>query len=648
MITNIILREGKYILETSRKLLAIIVFVFASPMVPSYIFAQSDRSIYDLQCEYLVNPLGLDVKSPRLTWKIADKSRGAKQSAYRILIGTDSMAIVKGKSDVWDSGKTTGESNLQIYNGSPLKPFDKYFWKVLVWDKAGKKYADSKVASFEMGMMNSKNWEGKWISDTKDIDLKPAAYFRTVIENPKKIKSARAYIAVAGLYEMYINGNKIGDHRLDPVYTRFDRRNIYVTYDVTANLKKGKNAIGVLLGNGWYNHQSLAVWDFEKAPWRNRPTFCLNLRITYEDGSTEVIATNEKWKTSLSPLTLNSIYTGEHYDARLEQPGWNTIDFEDNSWKSVISRDAPSENIVAQALHPIRNVDEIPAQSIERINDTTWIFDLGRNIAGVSQINVKGEEGTVVKLKHGERLYADGSVDLSNIDVYYRPKDDSDPFQTDIFILRGKETEQFMPRFNYKGFQYVEVTSSKPIELNKKSLTAYFMHSDVPQRGKLQSSSPLINKIWEATNNSYLSNLFGYPTDCPQREKNGWTGDGHFAIETALFNFDGITVYEKWIADHRDEQQSNGVLPDIIPTGGWGYGTANGTDWTSSIAIIPWKSTRFMVIADCWKKVMIILKNMLTMYKASVRNTSRLLAGEIGCRLNLPPPLSLHLLSIIT
>ncbi|MDB5021897.1 MAG: alpha-rhamnosidase, partial [Pedobacter sp.] len=200
-----------------------------------------------------------------------------------------------------------------------------------------------------------------------------------------------------------------------------------------------------------------------------------------------------------------------------------------------------------------------------------------------------------------------GKVDLSNIDVYYRPKDSTDPFQTDIWTLNGNPHEEFMPKFNYKGFQYIEVTSTSPLKLNKNSITAYFMHSDVPAIGQISSSNPLIDKLWQATNSSYLSNLFGYPTDCPQREKNGWTGDGHFGLETGLYNFDGITVYEKWLADHRDEQQPNGVLPDIIPTGGWGYGTANGTDWTSTIAIIPWNIYMFYgdskSLSDCYGNI---------------------------------------------
>ncbi len=560
-----------------------------------------------LLCEYLVNPIGIDSKHPRLTWYLQDTRPGAIQKGYKIYVGTDSLDLVNGKGCMWKYTNINSSKNLITYQGNPLVPFTKYYWCVEVWDKDGKKLMPSAISSFEMGMMEMKNWKGSWISDDKDINVKPAPYFRKNFNAAKKIKAARAYIAVAGLYELSINGMKVGNHRLDPVYTRFDRRTVYTSYDVTTQLKMGNNVIGVLLGNGWYNLQSTAVWYFHKAPWRARPTFCMDLRITYDDGSIETITSGKDWKTSLSPIVFNSIYTGEHYDARLEQPGWNTIDFDDSKWDNVINRAAPSPNIVTEAMHPIRNVEEVSANSIRQINDTMYIFDLGRNIAGVSQLNVKGETGTIIHLKHGERLYENGRVDLSNIDVHYRPADKSDPFQTDIFILSGKGEETFMPRFNYKGFQYVEVTSNKPITLTKESLHGYFMHSDIPVLGDVKSSNPIIDKIWSATNHSYLSNLFGYPTDCPQREKNGWTGDAHIAIETGLYNFDGITIYEKWLADHRDEQQPNGVLPAIIPTSGWGYEWANGLDWTSTIAIIPWNIYMFYgdtkLLDDCYDNI---------------------------------------------
>lgn len=573
--------------ETNKKTICVqLIAILLS--ITGYAYSSVLPNVNSLKCEYLVSPIGIDVPHPRLTWILADESRDARQTAYQIWVGTDSLAVVKGIADSWQSNKVNNDAALIKYQGKPLQPFTRYYWKVTVWDNIGNKAVTSNIAVFETGMMDKSNWKGSWISDDKDIRENAAPYFRHVFEAGKTVKSARAYIVTAGLYELYINGQKIGNHRLDPMYTRFDRRNLYVSYDVTQQVQKGANAIGVLLGNGWYNHQSTAVWFFNNAPWRGRPAFCLDLRIIYTDGTFETITSNTEWKTALSPTIFNSIYTAEHYDARREQPGWNTINFSDKSWTKSIFRSAPSTNIVSQSVQPVRAVEAIPAKSMTKLGDNLYLFDLGRNISGVSQITLSGERGTIVRLKHAEKLNKSGYADQSNIDVHYRPTDDKDPFQTDIFILSGNGQETFMPKFNYKGFQYVEVSSDKPIEINKENLTGYFMHSDVEAIGKISSSNITINKIWTATNNSYLSNFFGYPTDCPQREKNGWTGDAVIACETGLYGFDGITVYEKWMADHRDEQQPNGVLPSIIPTDGWGYEWGNGPDWTSSIAIIPW------------------------------------------------------------
>lgn len=563
----------------------------------------------DLKTDHLENPIGIDNPHPRLTWRIDAQRQDVRQTAYSIFVGTDPANVASGEKTLWDSGKIVSDRQLATYSGSPLRPFTKYFWKVTVWDGQGNQ-RNSEIQSFETGMMTLSNWRGNWISDGKDIAYKPASYYRktfSIAKNSnKKILSARAYVAAAGLFELYVNGGKIGDHRLDPMYTRFDRRNLYVTHDVTSQIQNGENAIGIILGNGWYNHQSLAVWNFEKAPWRARPAFCLDLRLTYADGSEEIVSTDLSWKWSDSPVIFNSIYTGEHYDARAGQSGWSKPNFDDKQWHGVSLRSAPSQKITSQQLRPIRAVTIFPAKSFKKLDEKNYLYDFGQNMAGVTKIKVSGERGTILRIKHGERLNEHGHVDLSNIDVYYRGDKEKDPFQTDLLILSGGDDE-FMPRFNYKGFRYVEVSADRPVALQEGSLTAYFMHSDVPPIGKIQSSNDLINRLWRAANNSYLSNLMGYPTDCPQREKNGWTGDGHFAIETALYNFDAITVYEKWLADHRDEQQPNGVLPDIIPTGGWGYGTANGLDWTSTIAIIPWNIYLFYgddkLLADCYENI---------------------------------------------
>lgn len=554
----------------------------ALTLLSSLSFAQP----VNLQCEHLANPIGIDNHNPRLQWQMNDSREGALQTAYQLLVGTDSVEVASGKGNCWNTDRIQGPEMLITYAGKTLLPFTRYYWSVTLWDKDHQKMAASRIASFETGMMHISNWKGEWISDSKDINLKAAPYFRKQFQPSGKVKSARIYMAAAGLYELSINGQRVGNHRLDPMYTRFDRRTLYVTYDVTSLVNAKDVVLGVLLGNGWYNHQSTAVWYFHEAPWRDRPKFCLDLRITYQDGREEIVKSGTDWKTSLSPIIFNSIYTAEHHDARLNQPGWDKPGFDASKWKNTIPVNAPSQNIVAQQLHPIRFVEEISPVKVTKLADQKWVYNLGRNIAGISRISVKGEKGTEIRLKHGERLKTDGSVDQSNIDVHYRPTDDKDPFQTDIYILNGDGVETFWPHFNYKGFQYVEVTSNKPIEIQ--GLTGIFMHSDVPPVGNLNSSNEVLNKIWKATNVSYLSNLYGYPTDCPQREKNGWTGDAHIASETGLYNIDGITVYEKWLADHRDEQQPNGVLPAIIPTSGWGYTWANGPDWTSTIAIIPW------------------------------------------------------------
>jgi alpha-L-rhamnosidase len=521
----------------------------------------------ELQCEHLVSPIGIDARHPRLNWQSP-----VQQKSFRLTVSSGSIVC-------WRAAGSA--ANPVTYVGKPLRPFTRYEWKLQLNNSAA-----SASGTFETGPLSTSDWQGDWISDVKDIHLKPAAEFSKAITVTKPIKSARIYIACGGLYELWLNGQKVGDHILDPMFTRFDRRNLYVTYDVTYQLAKGSNAINVLLGNGWYNHQSTAVWFYDKAPWRQRPCFCLDLRITYMDGTTETISTDKTWSWTLSGISSNSIYTGEHADANAK------LAVIKGEWHPVIVVHAPSEHIVAQALYPIRDCEKLKPLSLKKFSDTDYVFNIGRNIAGVSEITLKAKAGTVIWFKHAERLDSAGHADQSNINYHYRPVGDSDPFQTDVYTLDGK-TDTLRPHFNYKGFRYVEVNSTSAVVLDKSSLVAYFEHSDVPAVGTITSSDTLIDRLWRATNNSYLSNLFGYPTDCPQREKNGWTGDAHTAVETGLYNFDAITIYEKWLTDIRDAQQPNGTIPAIVPTSDWGYDHHNGPDWVSAIAIIPWELYQF-------------------------------------------------------
>ncbi len=559
------------------------VFLFSS-------FRSKEYPVSRLQCEHLPTPLGVDVPNPRLSWQINNDQTGILQSAYRILLGTDSISLLNNNGYIWDSGKIKSDKQLVKYPGV-LAPFTKYFWKVMVWDQKGREIR-SAISFFEAGLITSNNWRGRWISDGKGQDYRPAPCFRKAFTAYKSVKSARAYIAAAGLFELSMNGKKVTNEMLNPMYTRYDKRNLYSTFDVTNCIKSGENVIGIILGNGWYNHQSTAVWSFDKAVWRNRPRFILNIRVVYEDGSVATIFTDENWKTADSPVIQNNIYTAEHYDANKELLGWDASGFNDVSWSYALPVDAPSKNIVSQLMYPIRVKNRLKPIVIEKKSDSCYLFTFPKNLAGVVDLHVKGKKNSILQITQTELLDKNGNPDMSNIDYHYRPTNESDPFQKDIFVLSGR-SDRFSPKFNYKGFQYAEVKSNEPIKLAGKDITALEMHSDVPEAGYIHSSNTTLNKIWEATNNSYLSNLFGYPTDCPQREKNGWTGDAHIAVETGLYNFDALTIYEKWMNDFRDEQRANGVLPCIIPTSVWGYDWANGVDWTSAVAIIPWEIYRF-------------------------------------------------------
>ena len=533
----------------------------------------------DLKCEYTLNPTGVDTDTPRFTWQLPSYSQVKTQMFYQLLVGTDSLKVKKSKSLVWDSGKITSDVNLVAYNGDQLLPNTRYYWAVKVWDAKGHESSFSDLASFQTGLKGS--WSAKWITDVEDTNEKRAPYFRKEIKTKSPIAKATVYMASAGLHELEINGKRVGDAFMNPIYTRFDKRVLYNTYDVTSLLNTD-NVIDVVLGNGWYNHQSTAVWDFHKAHWRARPRFAFEMLLEYKDGTTETVISDTSWKTTFGTIQFNSIYTAEHVDHNKGN----------NVWKQVLEVASPTQKISSQQLPPVRKVTRYPAISCEKVADNTYLFDFGQNMSGITELKIAGPQGAVIRIQHGEQIKA-GRINNEGLEVHSRPTDDKDPFQTDIYTLSGKGEEVFAPKFNYKGFRYAEVTTDSSIELNAENLTAYFTHSDVTPVGSIETSNELINKIWDATNKAYLSNLFGYPTDCPQREKNGWTGDGHMAMETGLFNFDGILVYEKWMDDHRDEQQADGTLPAIIPTAGWGYTWANGPDWTSSMILVPWNVYKF-------------------------------------------------------
>ena len=540
----------------------------------------------DLRTEYLKNPIGLGTRSLRLTWRFEGLN--------------SNLAIAKAKVDIWKNSDRNG-ARIQIIKESAdgslitsvtlpdtLKPLSCYWWNVTVWDDRGKKHPASELASFETAMFSEKEWRAKWISDQQDKEYEPAPLFRKNIEiAAKKILSARAYISATGYYEMSINGKRVGRNYLDPGYTNFEKRVLYSTYDITDLLSKGVNTLAVVLGNGWYNVQGPAIWNFHKASWRNRPRLLAECHIHYADGTEEIIQTDNTWKTSTGACTYNCIYSGDHLDLRLEEKGWESPGFDDSKWKPAIPVPSPSSSLVAQQTPGICITEEFKALDMKKINDRLYVYTFPKNLAGFCRLKVKGDPDTRITLKHGEILQ-DGRLEQRNVNFFFYPRNPGEVFQQDEVILRdADEWIEFMPSFTYHGFQYVEVESSKPVELTKESLTALFVHTDVKSTGYFECSNQTLVKIWEATRQSYLSNLESIPTDCPQREKNGWTADAHISVDLGLLNFDGITVYEKWMNDFIDMQCEQGDITAIIPSSGWGRGKSTGPVWDAALFIIP-------------------------------------------------------------
>lgn len=547
-----------------------------------------------IRCEYLKNPLGIDVATPRFTWEISAGHNG-KQTACRLKVATSPQLLKRGKADVWKSRRVNTDIPRMVYQGPALQAHTRYYWQVEVWSNSRK--LTSEIASFETAKLSITDWhDAKWISDTFDKEFRKAPLLRKSISlEEKNIKNARLYVSGVGYYEFFINGAHVSDRKLEPGYTHFDKRVLYSTYDVTSMLQHGENVLAAELGNGWLNIQSLSVWEFEKARWRMRPRMIAELRITYNDGTVQTIPTDRTWKTNSGACSFNNLYSGEVYDARLVHKGWTIPGFDDKKWMPAMEVEAPAKILTSQQMPPIRVVREVKPVSMRKIDDYTYIYDMGENMTGVCRLQVQGPTGTCVTLAHGELIHDDGTLNQGNIEIYFKREKNGlpqhvDPFeriQTDTYFLSGNGMETYEPRFTYHGFRYVEVASTRPLTLTQESLTGLCMHTDVEPVGNFACSNEILNKLVEASCNSYLGNLFSIPTDCPQREKNGWTADGYVGMDYGLLFYDGITVYEKWMNDFIDNQRERGDLSGIIPSSGWGYADWIGPVWDAALFIIP-------------------------------------------------------------
>ena len=541
--------------------------------------------IVNMQCEYQKSPIGIDMPKPLFSWTYAGDSTW-QQTACRLVLADSPKGLRRGgKGFRWESPWAETERMQAAYTGSErLKPHTIYYWRIEAEGGGGRRHIASPIATFETAKMDRADWTARWIIDGRERTEHVAPLMRRTFEVKGRLSKARLYVSAAAYAKLELNGQRLSTTSLNPGYTHYDRRNLYCTYDATPLLHQGRNVLTAVLGNGFYNEiDRLGVWDFDNAAWHGRPRLLCELRLTYADGHVETVASDESWQATESPFLVNDIYSGDTYDARREPAGTGQHGLDALGWKPCVVAEAPSDRLVAQQM-PATEVDTIyrPA-SLRSIGDSIYIIDFGQNMSGYARLTLQGEAGTQIRVQHGEELDAEGRLNVDRITGLF-DKGKGFGFQTDVYTLSGRR-DVLRPEFTYHGFRYIEVHAHPRMKIKEEDAEALFVHTAMRPTGWFSCSNDTLNLIWKAVRQSYLSNFMSIPTDCPQREKNGWTADAHISQEIGLLNFDSFTSYEKWLEDMADNQRPDGQIADIIPSSGWGFDV--NPVWSAALFIIP-------------------------------------------------------------
>jgi len=550
--------------------------------------SSNEFSVTNLRINTTANPLGIDDSSPNLSWVVQSDKRGTLQTAYEILVSTDKKKLEEGMANYWQTGKITSCATFGIkYGGKPLKSFTRYFWSVRIWSQKDEVSQWSPVGWFETSAMKPSDWTAKWISDQRPLPSKvedfyletPNPLLRKEIILKKDVLSARLYIAGLGYSIAYINGQRVGDHMLDMPWTQFSKQVTYNTFDVSSMLEKGKNAIGIALGNGWYNPMPIKLfrtWNFRNTLTVGKPCLKAQLRITYNDGSIETIVTDQNWKAGEGPVLTNSVYLGELYDARLEKKGWNKPGFDDNGWQDAKLTEGPKGQLIARYMPPVRATRILKPTTMTEPKPGVFLFDFGQNFAGVARLKVKGTKGTKVVMRSGEDIHADGTLNFltvitGQLKAMWKssggPGSPDDPMMINTYILKGDGDEVFTPEFTFSSFRYVEITGF-PVKPDLNSIEGLRMNTDLTETGSFECSNELFNKVQQATKWTFLSNVFSVQSDCPAREKLGYGADLVTTAEAFSYNFDMSNFYRKVVQDFVNDVRPNGGMPEIAPNVG--------------------------------------------------------------------------------
>jgi hypothetical protein len=604
----------------------------------SFNFNQSQDtslSISQLKCSGLENPIGTGMV-PDFSWIFTDNKRGQIQTAYQIVVGSDSETVKNLAGTIWDSGKILSEESAWIrYEGSRLECGKEYFWRVRAWNKDDKLSKWSKTGKFVTGLFTQKDWyNARWIGFEEIPDsllLVPGVhgsgdnlgniakkrttvpYFRKDFSIDKRISRAFVFISGLGQYELYINGDRISDRFLSPGWSDYRKTCFYDGFDITENLRHGLNTVSTIVGNGFYNINRERYRKLVIA--YGAPKMILRLEILYSDGSRKIIVSDETWKTSPSPITFTSIYGGEDYDARMEQIGWNKPGFNEKSWKNVLLVKEPTGILRPETDCPMKVSEIINYKNILPRRDSMYVYDFGQNASGIIKIKIRGEKGQEVRFTPGELL---GEDSLVNQEATGGPYYFS-------YILKGRDEEIWMPRFTYYGFRYIQANGAIPERYpNPRNLPVIediqFLHTrnSSPQVGSFRCSNKLFNSIYELIKWSIKSNLASVATDCPHREKLGWLEQTHLMGNSIKFNYDIHNLYNKIIDDMIEAQLQNGLVPDIAPEYvPFADGFRDSPEWGSACVILPWDMYQWYGDIEAVRKAYPMMKKYLEYLKGT-------------------------------
>jgi len=551
-----------------------------------------------LQVENVDMPLGVDSRHPRLRWKLDSTQRGQLQTAYQVQVASSSERLRAGKPDKWDSGKVLSDNSIEVrYAGEELFSSEKLYWRVRVWGRQNQPSDYSEIAPFDMGLLDASDWGGEWIQSDSGVS---APIFRREIAIPQRVRSARAYVSGLGWYEMYINGNKVGDRVLDPASTYYNNdqpfelnsRVLYATFDVTNYLKRGQNSIGIMLGNGWFSSDPTGAASRIPnlpVPYGDRPRFIIQINIELNNGQIVRVFSDRSWRTSSSAITSNDIVDGEVYDARLEVPGWNAPGFDDSGWPLATVAPRPNGALRSQLLPAESVIETLPAVKVitprePEFFDAARIFDFGQNFTGWVRLHVSGSRGARIVLRYGTKLFHEDDT-LDN-------RSNTPPlgvaWQTDTYVLKGTGIEVWEPRFTLHGFRFVEIVPSDGDDVKVQKVEGRVVQSSLKTTGSFSSSNELLNRIHSNIKWTFMSSLHGMPQDAAERlERVAWLGDAGFVAEDFLYNFDMLGFWEKWLDDIQDSQKASGDISVVSPLH-WRFGYLMWPCWKSTYPEIVW------------------------------------------------------------